>query len=937
MGFSLNIPKVTAATATSAPPPTPYLDAIKASSPDLYQKITGLSAYSANEAFNGQVQDFQAQLFTPLQQSALSNVPKTIAPGGGIDENGNPYSYAQSVPAGKINGINVNANYDENGKLTGFSSGLDATTWLDGSHYITGQWDASGNPAPAQHATSSGGFFSNLIGGAFNGISDFMNSDIGKLAMAFGAAYGAPILAEAAGISVPSAAAAINVASGVASGQPLDKAVTNAAAGAATGAVIGQTGLGGAVANATDSPLAGQLATNTASGVLRGQDIGTALANAATTTAGSAGAGALNQASTDAQLANFSQGQAEKAYNNSTGPTEQAVIDAMGGQAPAAPAESTSPLSSIQPDQTTAPVAPLSMASDTSTAPSGVQLAAADNGVVSDAGNGAPLSVSVSGAPIYAESKNADSVTPPFGYDLMPAALNAGTPPEGSFYDATQNAWFTPNQEAQDLQQQLLQQQEDQSAQDSIVRQAFGMTVPEYEKYLTMSPDEQIAYRDSLQQGAVDSVSPQDNPPLSQAAPDAGTANQDVTPPLATTTTDKSGLTAPLSTVEPDANTTQAAETPVVQAPAAETPPLAEAKATEPAPVVDTSQEGSFNPVIIPPSIIKAAISGATGGGGSTTPAAASATAAPLSSAATAQPKPLDTSPQYLTSSINGLNPAHLASLHQLFGSLTPELASVLASRSKPAEPAKQELTPEEKAILEANPNMTKDELMQQEYGTKFFAEGGSNVMDSGYSIDAPKFKKYETSMLAAAPSIEQKSRLGALQHLRQGLLTRQPTSMGLAHGGLPAKYAEATPPGHKPEFITGLTGYYAQGKGTGQSDDIDAMLHQGDYVADADLVAALGDGSSKAGAEALEKFRRSVPHQEHASGGHAVPAKIADGEYVFPESFVTAIGKGDNKEGAKILDKMREAIRAHKRSAPNSKIPPKAKSPLDYLKMVKG
>ena len=48
---------------------------------------------------------------------------------------------------------------------------------------------------------------------------------------------------------------------------------------------------------------------------------------------------------------------------------------------------------------------------------------------------------------------------------------------------------------------------------------------------------------------------------------------------------------------------------------------------------------------------------------------------------------------------------------------------------------------------------MTKEQLMQQEYGTKFFAEGGSNVMDSGYSIDAPKFKKYETSMLAAAPT----------------------------------------------------------------------------------------------------------------------------------------------------------------------------------------
>jgi hypothetical protein len=158
-----------------------------------------------------------------------------------------------------------------------------------------------------------------------------------------------------------------------------------------------------------------------------------------------------------------------------------------------------------------------------------------------------------------------------------------------------------------------------------------------------------------------------------------------------------------------------------------------------------------------------------------------------------------------------------------------------------------------------------------------------------------------------------------------------------MAKGGLPAKYAEALPAGHKPEFITGLTGYYASGKGTGQSDDIDAMLHDGDYVADADLVAALGDGSSKAGAEALEKFRRQIPHQRHAEGGAAVAAKIADGEYVFPASFVTAIGQGDNKAGAKILDKMREAIRAHKRSAPTTKIPPKAKSPLEYLKMAKG
>jgi hypothetical protein len=77
--------------------------------------------------------------------------------------------------------------------------------------------------------------------------------------------------------------------------------------------------------------------------------------------------------------------------------------------------------------------------------------------------------------------------------------------------------------------------------------------------------------------------------------------------------------------------------------------------------------------------------------------------------------------------------------------------------------------------------------------------------------------------------------------------------------------------------------GFAVGGPGTGQSDDIPTMLSDGEYVIDADTVAALGDGSSKAGAE--------------------------------------------------ILDKFRQEIRSHKRSAPTDRIPPKAKNPLAYLK----
>lgn len=65
------------------------------------------------------------------------------------------------------------------------------------------------------------------------------------------------------------------------------------------------------------------------------------------------------------------------------------------------------------------------------------------------------------------------------------------------------------------------------------------------------------------------------------------------------------------------------------------------------------------------------------------------------------------------------------------------------------------------------------------------------------------------------------------------------------------------------------------------------------------------------------------------------IPAMLADGEYVFDADVVAALGNGSNKAGAEILDEFREKIRAHKRSAPIDEIPPKAKSPLAYMKEV--
>jgi hypothetical protein len=276
-----------------------------------------------------------------------------------------------------------------------------------------------------------------------------------------------------------------------------------------------------------------------------------------------------------------------------------------------------------------------------------------------------------------------------------------------------------------------------------------------------------------------------------------------------------------------------------------------------------------------------------------------------------------------------------LAKLQQLFASLTPEMAAILSERGF-APPKYKEETKEEKDESPEKENRSVfGNLSDELFKPQFMASGGK-VFESMM----PKFIEHPKH-IAAAPvvgtgGVDSPLKLAALRHLYQSIGRPMKPLGELAQGGLPKKYAEAAPKGHKPEFITGLTGYYASGDGTGQSDDIPAMLHDGDYVIDADAVAALGDGSSKAGAEALSEFQKKVPHKM-STGGQAVPAKIADGEYVFPEAFVTAIGGGDNKQGAKRLDAMREELRAHKRSAPTSKIPPKAKSPLDYLRMAKG
>ena len=108
--------------------------------------------------------------------------------------------------------------------------------------------------------------------------------------------------------------------------------------------------------------------------------------------------------------------------------------------------------------------------------------------------------------------------------------------------------------------------------------------------------------------------------------------------------------------------------------------------------------------------------------------------------------------------------------------------------------------------------------------------------------------------------------------------------STELAHGGL----ARAAMPymlarGGRLDFRHGAP---VRGEGTGQSDDIPALLSDGEFVFPADVVAALGDGSNKAGADKLYELMHSVRKRARSTDSKSLPPKAKSPlEYVNKKS----------------------------------------------------
>ena len=104
-----------------------------------------------------------------------------------------------------------------------------------------------------------------------------------------------------------------------------------------------------------------------------------------------------------------------------------------------------------------------------------------------------------------------------------------------------------------------------------------------------------------------------------------------------------------------------------------------------------------------------------------------------------------------------------------------------------------------------------------------------------------------------------------------------------------------------------------------GRTDRIPTKVESDSYVIPADIISALGQGNSLAGAHIMDMILKSGKYSSEnrpalAKGGstHKPDVVIAGGEYVCPPSVIFRIGGGSMKRGHDILDSFVKKIRKH-------------------------
>lgn len=121
-----------------------------------------------------------------------------------------------------------------------------------------------------------------------------------------------------------------------------------------------------------------------------------------------------------------------------------------------------------------------------------------------------------------------------------------------------------------------------------------------------------------------------------------------------------------------------------------------------------------------------------------------------------------------------------------------------------------------------------------------------------------------------------------------------------------------------------GQASYYTYGNPVNPRDIMNAMAHGGE---------AKHGGLHVPVVEGRHDYRAGARVSGQGDGqSDDIPAMLADGEFVVDSETVAQLGNGSTKAGSELLDEFRKAVREHKRSAPVDKIPP-ASSPLQYMK----
>jgi len=112
-------------------------------------------------------------------------------------------------------------------------------------------------------------------------------------------------------------------------------------------------------------------------------------------------------------------------------------------------------------------------------------------------------------------------------------------------------------------------------------------------------------------------------------------------------------------------------------------------------------------------------------------------------------------------------------------------------------------------------------------------------------------------------------------------------------------------------------------------------------FVVPADVVSALGNGSTDAGVRLLNQYLgQAMPIEGDGDGlsddvpatiEGSQPARVADGEVYVPPEIVAQLGNGDPERGAAMLyammDKIREA--AHGKSDQQAEVSPEQVMPV--------